>query len=142
MEISEVRKRYRLAIEQARKASAERRARADQASRAYAVFLSEVATPMFRMVATVLKAEGHAFNVFTPADGLRLMSERSADDYIELVLDASTDPPAPLVRVNRGRGRRVITDERPLAEGVPIEGLTEENVLEMLLREIVLFVER
>ncbi len=142
MEISDVRKRYRQAIEQARKAAAERRARADEANRAYPAFLAQVAAPMFRMIASVLKAEGHAFNVFTPADGLRLMSERSSDDFIELVLDTSADPPAPLVRVNRGRGRRLVRAERPLREGVPIDRITEDDVLEMLLQEITPFVER
>ncbi len=142
MEISDVRKRYRHAIEEARTKAVERRARADAANRAWPVFLAQIAAPVFRMVAGVLKAEGHPFTVFTPADGLRLMSDRSSDDFIELVLDPSVDPPAPLVRVNRGRGRRVVTAERPLREGTSIDRLTEEDVLEMLLEEIVPLVER
>ncbi len=142
MEISDVRKRYRHAIEEARKKAAERRTRADAANRAWPVFLSQIAAPVFRMVAGVLKAEGHPFTVFTPADGLRLMSDRSSDDFVELVLDPSVDPPAPLVRINHGRGRRVVTAERPLREGTSIDRLTEEDVLEMLLEEMVPLVER
>jgi hypothetical protein len=142
MEISDVRRRVRHTLERARRASAERRARVDAAARAYESFLSKVATPVFRMFATAIKAEGHAFVVFTPAGGLRLASERSADDYIELLLDTESDPPGVAARINRGRGSRLLTAERPVRESAAVENLTEEDVLEFLLREIGPFVER
>ena len=142
METSEVRRRVRQAMEQARRASVERRMRADAAARAYDTFLLNVATPVFQMFANALKAEGYPFQVFTPAGGLRLMSERSSDDYIELVLDTTGDPPVVAARVNRGRGRRVLTTERPLRADRAVEHLTEEDVLELLLGEIEPFVER
>jgi hypothetical protein len=142
MEISDVRRRVRQMLDQARRASAERRVRADAAAQAYEGFLSKVATPVFRMFATAIKAEGRAFAVFTPAGGLRLASERSADDFIELSLDTSSDPPAVVARINRGRGSRLLTVERSIRDGATVESLTEEDVLEFLLREIEPFVER
>jgi len=142
MEIPDVRRRVRQMLERARRASAERRARVDAAARAYESFLSRVATPVFRMFATAIRAEGHAFAVFTPAGGLRLASERSADDFIELLIDTESDPPTVAARINRGRGGRLLTAERPIREGAAIESLTEEDVLEFLLKAIEPFVER
>jgi len=142
IEVSEVRKRLRQALEQVKRERAERRARADAATRAYETFLTEIATPVFRMFSSALKADGHPFNVFTPAGGLRLMSERSKEDFIELFLDLDADPPLASARINRGRGRRLISAERPVREATAVEQLTDEHVLEFLLQEIVHFVER
>ncbi len=142
IEVSEIRRRLRQAIEQVRRAAVERRARADAAARAYDEFLAQVATPVFRMFASALNAEGFRFNVFTPAGGLRLMSERSNDDFVELFLDAESDPPAVAARVNRGRGRRLVTAERPVREDTAVEHLTDEDVVEFLLAEIPAFLER
>ena len=94
------------------------------------------------MVAGVLRAEGHAFQVFTPAGGLRLTSERAADDFVELMLDASSDPPVVMARINRGRGSHLLTAERPIREGAAVEELTDEDVLSFLLAEIVPFVQK
>lgn len=142
MEISDIRRRYRSALEQARKASAERRTRIDHARNAYAGFLRDVAIPVFRMFANIAKAEGQPFTTFTPADGVRLVSERNADDFVEVVLDTSVDPPVPMARVSRRRGGDVLTTERPVREGTPIEALTDEDVLALLLGEIGTLVER
>ncbi len=142
IEVSEIRKRLRQTLEQAKRKSAERRARADAASRAYEVFLVDVAAPVFRMFAGALKAEGYSFAVFTPAGGLRLMSERSSDDFIELFLDTEEDPPTVAARINRGRGRRLVTSERPLRDNTPVERVTDEDVVRFLLDEIRPFVER
>lgn len=142
MQISDVRKRLLQAIDHARRQSSARRTRIDAAQKAFEPFLSTVATPMFRMVASVLVAEGHAFKVFTPAESVRLMSDRSAQNFIELSLDTSADPPAIVGRVSRERGRRVIETEHPLFDTRAIEELTDEDVLHFLLEEIVPFVER
>ncbi len=142
IEVSEIRKRLRYALDQVKRERAERRLRADAAARAYDVFLADVATPVFRMFSSALKADGHPFGVFTPAGGLRLMSERSNDDFIELFLDADADPPIVSARISRGRGRRLISAERPMREATAVEQLTDEDVVEFLLREIVHFVER
>jgi hypothetical protein len=142
MEVSEVRRRLRAAIDSARKAAQERRARSDQAARDYALFLRDVAIPIFQVFASALVAEGHRFKVFTPAESVRLASESGPDDFIELTLDTTADPPAVLGRTNRGRGRRVVLSERPVREGAAVAELTEDDVLSFLASEIAPFVER
>jgi hypothetical protein len=142
MEISDIRRRLRHALEQARKDSAERRARTDLAATAYGAFLRDVAAPVFRTFANVAKAEGHAFAVFTPAEGLRLASERHADDFMEVWLDTSLDPPQVSTRVGRVRGRDLTMKEGLLRADAPIGGLTEEDVLGFLLTNIGPLVER
>ena len=142
MEVSEVRRRLRAAIEKARQAAAERRARNDAAARDYDVFLAERATPIFHQLAAALAAEGRAFKVFTPAGSIRLATERSPEEFIELVLDDSSDPPAVVGRTTRGRGRRMISTERALGSGAPVADLTEEDVLAFLLEEIVPLLEK
>lgn len=142
IEVSEVRKRLKARLEQVKRESATRRTRIDAAERAFEAFLSHVATPVFRMVSSVLKSEGHPFAVFTPGGGLRLASERSNDDFIELFLDVASDPPVAAARINRGRGRRLVNAERPIRDDTAVEQLTDEDVLEFLLEEIGPFVER
>jgi hypothetical protein len=139
MEISIVRKRLTETIERAKKQAIERRGRADQASRDFEVFLQKIAVPLFRQVANALKADGYAFTVFTPSGSVRLMSDRSASDYIELTLDTSDIPARVMGQISRARGSRVIDAERAI--GGP-EALTEELVLEFLLKELEAFVER
>jgi len=139
MEISVVRKRLTETIERAKKQAAERRGRSDQASSDFEVFLQKVAVPLFRQVANALKADGYAFTVFTPTGSVRLMSDRTAEDYIELTLDTSDDPPRVMGQISRTRGRRVIDAERAI--GAP-DTLTEDQLLDFLLKELEAFVER
>jgi hypothetical protein len=80
--------------------------------------------------------------VFTPAGSVRLASERSHEEYIELALDDSIDPPVVMGRTSRGRGRRMISSERPVRDRAAIADLTDEDVLSFLLHEITLFVDR
>ena len=142
MEVAEVRRRLRGAIDAARKTARERRARADLAAHDYERFLAERAVPVFQTFASALVAEGFRFAVFTPADSVRLASESVADDFIELALDATFDPPAVVGRISRGRGRRRVTSEHAIREGVPVSELGEEDVLAFLAAEIGPFVER
>jgi hypothetical protein len=142
MEISEVRRRLLTAIEKARRAAEERRARTDTAARDYQIFLDLRAVPVFHQLAGALKAEKYAFKVFTPASSVRLASDRSPEEFIELSLDDTSDPPAVLGRTSRGRGRRMTTSERALGGGAPIADLTEEDVLTFLLEEITSLIER
>jgi hypothetical protein len=141
METSEVRRRLAATIERARQTAADRRELADQASRAYTLFLDEVAVPLFRQVANVLKVGGYPFTVFTPSGGVRLMSDRNAEDYIELSLDTSGTEPMVLGTSRRSRGRRIIEREQAIAE-VSVAHLTENHVLDYLLKELEPFVER
>ena len=140
MEVSEVRRRLRTAIDQARRDSSLRRERADAASRAYDQFLEQVAVPTFQTIANVLVAEGHRFAVFTPAGSVRLASERSGEDFIELALDPAQDPPVVVVRMSRGRGRRQLTSERSVTTS--ISSLTDSDVVQMVVDEIPKLVER
>ena len=141
MEISEVRRRLLHTMERARRAAAERRTRVDEASRDYEVFLERIAAPLFHQVAAGLKAEGYVFDVFTPGGSVRLMSERASEDYIELTLDATSPEPQVIGRSSRIRGRRVLESERPIGDG-PIRELSDEHVLEFLLKELEPFVDR
>lgn len=136
MEIPDVRRRVRAAIDQARRDAAARRERADNAARAYDEFLTARAVPAFNLLASALVGEGLRFKVFTPAGSVRLSSERSPDDYIELTLDTSEDPPYVLGRTSVARGRRSITTERPVRDGVVVQDLTDEDVLDFVLAEL------
>lgn len=140
MESSTVRNRLNLVIEAAKRSAAERRVRNDEASKAYERFL-ESAIPLFKQVAQALKVSGYPFTVFTPGGSVKLMSDKSAEDYIEVSLDSSGDRPAVVGRVSRTRGRRVIESEHPIAIK-PVWELTEDDVLEFVLNEIAPFVER
>lgn len=141
METSALRKRLSETIETAKRTAADRRARSDEASRAYSQFLDTIAVPLFRQVANILKASGYSFTVFTPSGAVRLMSDRSSEDYIELSLDTSGDEPLVLGRSSHGRGRRVVESERAIAERT-VAHLTEEDVVQYLLKELEPFVER
>jgi hypothetical protein len=80
--------------------------------------------------------------VFTPAASVRLASERSHEEFIELALDDASDPPTVVGRTSRGRGRRMISSERPVRDGIAIADLTEEDVLAFLLAEITSLIDR
>jgi len=142
MEVSDVRRRIRAAIEAARLRAAERRMRTDEATRAYDAFLETVAVPACHTVVNALTGEGHRFNVITPGRAVRLSPERSAEDFIELSLDTGREMPAVMILTSRGRGRRMVNTERTLAEGPKIAGLTDEDVVAALLGEILPFIER
>src|SRR4051812_24858855 len=116
MEVADVRKRLNETIERAKRRAAERRARGDEVARAYDRFLEQTAVPLFRQIANVLRADGYLFNVFTPSGSVRLMSDRHAEDYIELLLDTSGDGPRLVGHASRGRGRRVDESERDLGD--------------------------
>ena len=92
--------------------------------------------------AKTLVAEGFKFKVFTPAESVKLASESVGEDFIEIVLDSTLDPPRVTGHTSRSRGRRSISSERPVKAGADPATLTEEDVLQFLVEEIVPFVER
>jgi hypothetical protein len=139
MEIADVRKRIHSTIERAKQRAAERRARGDEAARAYSTFLDTIAVPMFRQVANVLKSEGYPFSVFTPSGSVRLMSDRTAEDFVELTLDTAGDAPHVVGHTSHSRGRRVTENER--AVGNP-DTLSEADLLDFLVKELEAFVDR
>jgi hypothetical protein len=141
MEISDVRKGLHNAMARGRQRSADRRDRTDAASRAFDAFLDTIAVPLVRQIANVLRAERYAFSVFTPAGSVRLMSDRSAEDFIEVTLDTVGDTPRVVARTSRRRGQRVVDIEHVVASGDPA-AITEEELFRFLLRELEQFVEK
>lgn len=143
MDVSELRKGILRALEDARKDAANRRSDTDKAAAAYERFLNDVAVPLFRQAATVLRAEGQPFTVNTPAGSVRLISDHGAHDFLELELDSSGPQPQVIGRISLMRGRHgLVVEERPLAAGKAIEALTEDDVSQFLLAEIRKFVTR
>lgn len=142
MDISLLRKSVLQAMEGAKKDAAARRARGDEARKAYGAFLDQQAVPVFRSMANILRSEGLAFDVITPSGGVRLGPERTREDGIELTLDATVDPPRPMLTIVRSRGSRMARTERALKDGVPIDQLTEDDVAGALLDELAPWFER
>ena len=142
MEVSDLRRRLRSAIDDAKKRSVERRTRVDDARRAWERLLPEMAVPTFHTMAGALTAEGHRFKVFTPGEAVRLSLERSAEEFVELSLDTERDEPALLLRSTRGRGRRIVSTERIVGEGAQIAGVTQEDLVAAMLEELIPFIER
>ena len=142
MEVSHVNKRVTIAIERARASAQTRRQTAASAEKAYGVFLETLATPVTRQVANALKVAGIAFTLGTPGGGLRLSADRGRDDFIEFVLDASGDIPQAAGRISLSRGSRTIDEVVPVKPGAAIEELTEDDVLEFLLRALEPWLER
>jgi len=139
MEISDIKRRVVETIEQARHQAAERRARTDEATREYAVFLDQIAIPVFRQVANVLRSEGYPFTVFTPGGSVRLMSDRTAEDYIELALETGGSDPVVSGHISRSRGRRIVESELEIG---PPSALGEDDVLSFVLKALTPLVER
>jgi len=142
VEISVVRNRLNRAIEAARERAQQRRQQVATAEQAYDRFLTDVATPVTRLVANSLKVENHPFTVFTPSGGLRLASDRGRDDYVEFALDASADPPQVIGRISRSRGSRTLDEERPVKPGTTVGDVSEDDVLTFLLDVLQPWLER
>ena len=141
MEVSHVRNRLRIATEAARERAQRRRLQTAEAERGFDTLLG-IATPLVHQLANALKVDGHAFTVFTPERSLRLASDRSRNDFIELTLDTDRDPPDVVARVCYTRGSRTVDEERRLKPGVPAEAVTEEDLLEFLLTALEPWLER
>ena len=142
LEPGEVRKRLRQTIETAKREAATRRAALGDVQKAYDAFLEDHAVPVLRQVASALKAEGHVFQVLTPAGTVRLVSDRDQDDFLEIVLDVSERTPVVLGRVSYARGSRLHTAEGPIRENARPSDLNDEDVLNWVLRVVLPFVER
>ena len=143
MEISDVRRRTRDAIEQWKRQSAERRARQDAAARAWSAVLTRVVVPVTQQISQVLRAEGYPVQVFTPADRVRISAERSGEDYVELSLETDGSDAVLVAHSSRQRGRETIADERVLVRGAEaIAALRDEELLDYLLESLARVLER
>ena len=141
-EVSLVRQRVLTMIERARRDAAERRARAEVVEVQARRFIEDTATPVVRQVRSVLKVEGLSFRLSTPPGSVRLVSETHHEDFIDLAVDATQDPVTIMTTLSHVRGQRVSTTDRPLADGVEVDHLTEEHVLAFLLDALPVFVAR
>ena len=142
MEVSEVMKQLRHAVDRARARAQKQRQLTADAERAYSTFLEDVATPTTKMMANALKAEGFAFTVSTPSGGLRLASDRGRDDYVEFALDASGERALVMGRIRRTRGSRTIEEERPIRADKTPDELSDADVLSFLVAALEPWLER
>ena len=142
METSDVRRQVKDAIQRSRRLAADRRTRNTEATEAFERFRSAVVEPLLRQVAGALTAEGYPFTVHTPASGVRLASERSTTDFVEIRLDTSGPLPEMVARVERAKGRETLIEDRPLKPGAPVEHVTEADVLGLVLDVLPIFIER
>lgn len=141
-DIAEVRRRVRQTIERARLEAADRRARAEAADEQGRRFVERVAVPVARQFQSALRAEGFGYRLSTPPGAMRLVSDRRREDFIDVAVDATGDAVTIMTTVSRVRGGRVLVTERPLNEGVEMDALTEQDVLDFLLDALRVFVER
>ena len=141
METAVVRKQVSEAIERAKRAAQQRRARAEAAQADFTALLDRTIVPLCRQVSDALKVSGYRFSVNTPSGAVRLASEKSADDYIELALDLEGEDIWVVGHTRRTWGRRVLESDRPVRRCPPSD-VTEEDVLSFLLKELEPFVER
>ena len=128
--------------------------------------LDGLVSPLCKKVAAVLAAEGHPFEVSTPVGAVRLSRGATREEFVEIVLDTSRNPPALVGRAAWVRDRRVrqAAEPRPgrrrrgqsarvrgwrgrqeehvIAEHPDLGGLTAEQVLDYLLATMAPLVER
>src|ERR1017187_3160342 len=143
MDVADLRKRIKKEIDGAKQDAEVRRGAGDEEQAGYGAFLAAVVLPLIKQAVVILRAEGLGFQTFTPADSARVVSERSPEDFIEFDLDTSTTPPRVVGRVSVKRGRRgVFVDEQPLAPGRRIGEISEDDVLEFLMRALRILISR
>ncbi len=142
LETADVRRQLTHRIAELKKAQAQRRQAIEAARVAFEQVLEREIAPTVRQFAQALKAEGFPFSVQTPASTVRLVSDRSSDNVIDVVLEPGGTQPAVVVRRAFSRGRRQLEDERVLAEGDAIAGIDGARVLAVLLDMVEPFVER
>ncbi len=142
MEIVQIRRLVQARLADIKRAAAERREKVAAAERAYGTFLASVATPTITAVAQSLSAEGYPYRVTTPGSAVRMSSDRSSRAYLEIRLDTAGAVPQLIAEVGRERGSRVFTDEHPICRGLPIDAITDEQLLDALLSLMSEMIER
>ena len=142
MDVSQVRRQVQAALAAARERAQHRRQSVAEAERGYERFLTDVAIPIGRQVANVLKAEGRPFTVSTPAGAVRLAPDRGRDEFVEITLNTEADPPAVVGRIRYTRGSRTVDEERSVKSGAPPDQISDEDLLEFLIRALDPWLER
>lgn len=141
MEVAHVRNRLKQAIDAARQRAQARRQQVAGAEQAFEAFLL-MATPVLRQLANALRVEGLLFTLFTPEHALRLASDRSRIDFVELSLDTNAASPGVVARISYARGSRTIDEERPVKPGSAPDAISEEELLAFLLETLEPWLER
>jgi hypothetical protein len=137
MDVSLLRQQILRALDEARKDASARRVTVDQAGKAFDAFLENIATPLMRQAAAVLRAEHQSFEVQTPGGSVRLAAEYAPQTFIELELDSSGAEPQVIGRVSLTRGRQGhVIEERPVAAGKAVADVTEDDVSRFLIAEV------
>ena len=116
LEPGEVRKRLKQRMESCGGTRPRGGRRLIEAERDYEAFLETHAVPVFRHLASALRAGGALFQVCTPAGSVRLASERSKDDFIEVALDPARQPVEVVGRTSFTLGT-ASDDEEAVREG-------------------------
>jgi hypothetical protein len=142
MEVSQVRRHVQAALAAARERTQRRRESVAEAERGYERFLTDIAVPIGRQVANVLKAEGRSFTVSTPAGAMRLAPDRGRDEFVEITLNTEAEAPVIVGHIRHARGSRTIDEERPVKPGETLDKISEEDFLEFLIRALEPWFER
>jgi len=124
------------ALAAARERSQRRRQAVADAERSHDRFLNDVAIPIARQVANVLKAEGRSFTLSTPSGAVRLAPDRGRDEFVEITLNTEVDPPAIIGHIRHTRGSRTRDEERAVKPGATPDQISEEELLEFLIRAL------
>jgi hypothetical protein len=141
LEVAHVRNHLRAAIDRARQEAQSRRQRIVEAEQAYGAFL-EMADPVLRQLTNALRAEGILFTLFTPEQSLRLASDRSRVDFVELTLDSDAQPPQVMLTTSHARGSRTLEEERPLKPGASPGEISEDELLARMLEALTPWLQR
>ena len=134
MEVSDVRRRVREILAEAKQAAGERRAHRDAATTAWTAVLERVVLPVARQLVNALKVEGFPLlQISTPAESVRIAAEARPQDYVELTLEPDGDEASVVARISQTRGRETLNEERVFVCGSSAIGaITEEQVLDFL----------
>jgi hypothetical protein len=136
MEVADVRRRLRAAIEESKRHAEERRTKKDAASHEWERVLADVAVPLCHQIAQALNAEGYRFKVVTPGSAVRLVPERGGDEFVEVALDTEGDEPDVIIRSKRGRGSRTVATERSLGARSAVDILTDNVLADEIIRDL------
>lgn len=143
LDSAEVNRRLTHHLADLQKAAVRRRSEVDAAREAFDAVLDREVAPTARQLVQALKSRGVHFSVQTPAGAVRLVADRSSDDFVAVELDVTRRPPAVIAARQYARGRRLLDDEVVVAEGPDaIAALDAERTLEVLLERIEPFVEK
>jgi hypothetical protein len=141
MDTGDVRRRLQQARRQAKEQAAARRERTAAATEVWDTFARRVATPLVRQLGDALRAEGQGVTIATPADAVRLGLGQGGD-FVELALDTSGATPQVVGRTHRAHGGETRADERPVRAGAGPADLSEDELLEFLLKALGPWLER